>query len=1022
MKRKNPLSAMIVAGAMAGLSGCSQSPAQEAESLVAASRRMDAPLPTTVQGPALLKDIHTRPVGFPELGWSSAMARTLPSGWTLATLEDELTGQELWITDGTAAGTTLLKELAPGPWSSAAKGYTAFNGAIYFGAEIEFGLSALMKTDGTTAGTVVVKSISNLEEPDDEAFSSMVSAGGALYFQHHESIWKSDGTEAGTVSLRNLLPSTVDFFDSGLVPLGSSVYFVFEDSAQGAVLWKTDGTAAGTQLVKDLHPDANGGVAGALVRVGQEIYFAAGEFNRELWKTDGTAAGTVMVGNSFNGSVSQLTAVGNRLFFQGGPNLWRTDGTQASTLQLLTRTPSSMRAVGGTLFFSAQDNEGRELWKSDGTVTGTSRVKDLFPGSESGNPGLLGELNGRLLLLAAPGEGRTGLWSSDGTDAGTVLLAERPEAWSAFFSTKPVVSLGTTALVEMPDSNGGKLATFRTDGTAAGTTELGSVRTGTKGSQVTALQLGVAGNKVFFQAEEENGHAVWASDGTPAGTVRLRGGFTAQVDDARGVGSTFFFVAADDTHGYELWKSDGTPGGTALVKDIGPGDANGSPSSMMDLGGTLYFSADDGTNGRELWKSDGTETGTVMVRDLVPGGSDSYPQELVAFNGALYFSASDADFNEALWKSDGTSAGTVKVTDADVEQLLVGGNSLYFMANETAEGEGLWKSDGTAAGTVLVRNGLDEVFNPVWANGRLYFMAYDATHGFEPWVSDGTEAGTRVLKDIAAGSQPSFGVGFTPMGNQVLFTARDDAHGFELWRTDGTEAGTQRVADLWPGPRSGIRINPSDDEFNAPFEVVTLSDRGMAVFAGMEETGGVELWVMDGQGGPYRYGDLAPGAVSSSPTGFVVVGGQLFFHAGDAASGREPRAVPLPTRAEVDKTPPTVTCPSNVTAITFDAQGTNVEYPAATASDASGAVTLTYSHPSGTLFATGETQVTVRATDVSGNAAQCSFTVTVRLETDESGDDEGCGCSSPGAGAGMGWGLLLLGLASLRPGRRSATK
>ncbi|NMO13949.1 HYR domain-containing protein [Pyxidicoccus fallax] len=1006
--------ALLAAGVMVGLIGCSEpADSTSADATAASLQRVD--------GPALLRDIDTRPALFPRLAWSRA-AIPLPSGGTLVALKDELTGAELWKTDGTEAGTTLVKEFAPGFWSSTPSDFTELQGAIYFSAEMDFGLQGLWKTDGTAAGTVLVKSFPNLEEPDDDTFRSMAALGGALYFIQDEKLWKSDGTEAGTVSIQALLPATVTEFHSGLVPVGNALYFLAEDSVERTGLWKTDGTAAGTVRLKNLYTGAVGGYTDQLHVVGSTVFFTAGDFNRELWKTDGTVDGTQRV-FSQSGSLGSMRAAGPYLYFGRSGALWRTNGTEAGTVELPAFSPDWMMPVGQSLFFEAQDELGREPWVSDGTREGTRRVKDLLPGEESSNSEPLGVVNGRLLLASIQVDRRVALWSSDGSEAGTVLLAERGIANEFFlgFTGKPPVPVGSSSvIVELPDFDE-RGAVFRTDGTAAGTVGLGSVRTGTKGSQLTRHPLAVTPGKVFFTAEDENGMGLWVSDATSGGTTRLRS-LARPVSDSASVGSTLFFGMDDGTSGLELWKSDGTVAGTVRVKDINSGAQGSIPMGLLAFNGTLYFSATTEVDGRELWKSDGTADGTVMVKPLLSGFESSDPEEFTVMNGTLFFSARDENYAGSLWKTDGTADGTTKVKDLEVDELTVGGNTLYFFGEVNGE-SGLWKSDGTADGTVRIRAGLEETFGLTWAGGRLYFLVQDEAHGFEPWVSDGTEAGTRLLKDIQPGASPSFGTGFTQLGNRVLFFARDDEHGFELWRTDGTEAGTVRVTDLMQGPTSSVRVNAESNDNESLFERVALEDRGLAVFVAQDAEGGLELWATDGTTeGTFRHADLAPGAASSAPTGLVTVGGQLVFFAGDAAHGREPRAVPLPVVP--DTTDPVLTCPNNVLSTTDSTEGTTVEYTRATAVDANGPTTVTYSHPSGSRFPLGFTEVTVTATDAAGNTARCTFTVQVTLATLPAPGGEveasGCGCTSGlGTGAGAGWGLLLLALASLRSRRRA---
>ena len=86
--------------------------------------------------------------------------------------------------------------------------------------------------------------------------------------------------------------------------------------------------------------------------------------------------------------------------------------------------------------------------------------------------------------------------------------------------------------------------------------------------------------------------------------------------DLTNVGGRLFFRASDGLTptfaGAELWSTDGTAAGTVRVKDIHP-TGSSSPAYLTAVGSVVLFSASEGTNGTELWKSDGTEAGTGIT-------------------------------------------------------------------------------------------------------------------------------------------------------------------------------------------------------------------------------------------------------------------------------------------------------------------------------------------------------------------------------------------------------------------------
>ncbi|MEQ8790122.1 MAG: Ig-like domain-containing protein [Pirellulaceae bacterium] len=401
------------------------------------------------------------------------------------------------------------------------------------------------------------------------------------------------------------------------VQIGGAIFFVATDADHGRELWKTDGTVQGTELVRDITGDAASSNPAHLTNVNGVLFFSAddGMLGEELWKSDGTEQGTVRVRDIHTS---------------------QTDPTATSS------SPSELVSFNGMLYFTAQGDDGRELWRSDGTEQGTVQVADLFPGTDgvdpnSSNPTGLTVVGSQLFFAATDDDG-TELWKSNGTAGGTMMVKDL-----------------------FPGDDGGGIANSSSPG-----------------------QLTNVDGVLFFTAQDDNGLELWKSDGTTDGTVMVEDIFAG--DDGGGVanssspsnlvnvGGTLFFVANDGVHGQELWKSGGTAETTELVKSILPGidgqDANAA--SLTAVNGVLFLTADDGQNGLELWKSDGTEAGTVMVADILPGvdggSSDplsSAPAHLTNINGLLYFSAFTTDANRELWQSDGTAAGTLPVTDVD---------------------------------------------------------------------------------------------------------------------------------------------------------------------------------------------------------------------------------------------------------------------------------------------------------------------------------------------------------------------
>lgn len=689
---------------------------------------------------------------------------------------------------------------------------------------------------------------------------------------------------------------------ANLTPMDGILYFAASDNNQDTELWRSDGTISGTFQVENLNPSRSSAPTHLTSADNSLLFFLSVitgyyPYSRQLCVSDGSEGGTTCFNSPL--SPSELTAVANLLYFSAddgvnGSELWRSDGTESGTYLIKnihsaeSSNPINLTNVNGILYFSAtDDSHGTELWRSDGAPDGTVMVKDIHPDTGS-EPSNLAHMAGILYFSAVDSSHGRELWRSDGTDSGT-------------FMVKDIVDgIGSGSPTELTAVNNqlffvAEGALWQTDGTEVGTQKLESA----SGVPTSPTQLTACNNLLYFQADDgTHGMELWRSNGTVAGTVMVKDIYPAgssNPEHLTAINNQLFFQAnGGDGSGVELWVSDGTAVGTVQVSDIYAGASSANPDQLVNMNGTLYFAAAD-DRGIELWRSNGNEADTTLVRDIANGTGDANPTYSTAGSSTLYTFASDSE-QRGLWATDGSADDprflaetyphqpympAYPTPDANFGRPIVVEDKLFYANDDGISGEELWVSDGSPTGTMMVRDIMSGT-NPsrlgnltAINSNQLIFRAQDETHGDELWISDGTLTNTHILTDIIPGSASSFPYSFTHIDDLVYFRANDATLGDSIWRSDGTVTGTERIVDIIPDDIPSYYEDPG----------LLTSVSNLVFFAASHPAYGREFWRSDGtQNGTWMLRDIAPGSVGSltwiveSRLGF---NGNFYFYADD---------------------------------------------------------------------------------------------------------------------------------------------
>lgn len=403
------------------------------------------------------------------------------NGFVYFSANDDVHGNELWRTDGTNEGTTLVGDLHPGlpSTNSNPKRLTVVGDRLYFNAynagtqspETVYYIDAaapttvqLAKATPAGGGSPITAVGSLLGAPNGRALIGRLAEGNGYYALHAA----PPGSDVFTrISGAGDNLGFVNTFSPSATVAGWTYFTMVNSSVQpndGAELWRSDGTTVAP--VKDIHPSA-GSAPNGFVATSDRVYFAAddGTHGREWW-----------VSNPADPSDTRILRE-------------HTPGTGGTSVN----DPGAV-ANGNVLYYTPNDPvTGPEVWRTDGTEAGTRVVKDLTPGTGGFSQPTPFAFRGGVGIL----RGSQIIASSDGTEAGTSLLGAVDG--DGYGPNTPVV-LGDRAYFVSGFTPFGQ-ALWRTDGSPAGTVALsagGFDGTGATSGSPAAQSLAVLGSKLLF--------------------------------------------------------------------------------------------------------------------------------------------------------------------------------------------------------------------------------------------------------------------------------------------------------------------------------------------------------------------------------------------------------------------------------------------------------------------------------------------------------------------------------------------
>ncbi len=500
--------------------------------------------------------------------------------------DENLAGSEIISKVGECPGNSgLVKDVYLGSQSSDPHSMVSMGGNLYFVADDGVHGEELWRTDGTLGGTYMVSDINpplcDICENPGTDFGDIVAGDNKIFFAAAagndpiRELYVSDGTESGTQRISETFECITSLFDS---------YPEFTYSGVNSI---------------SVVPASEVGFDTAYFSAFQcstERYVCTGE---EPHFSDGTEQGTYQL--------IDLKAGNTDLAAPGGGSV---------VADIVGSKPTDFMKVGDDIFFSANSDQGavssdvgRELFKMDlsSIFSSVSLVRDISQGTHDSNPMYFEEMGGLLYFTADDGISGTELWKSDGSASGTGIVSNIAENSSSSWPGEKI-SIGNTLFFTADNGMSG-MELWKSDGTYAGTSLVKDIVAGPSDGGVSDMVE--FGGELYFVAYSmppgtfgTQGTEVWRSNGSDSGTVRISGSpltDTSTASNLTRVGDRLYYVDQDYGNGAGIELFSFTyEGGITLAVDTRAGSQSSDSRNLFALGEKVFFVGNDGSTGGEL--------------------------------------------------------------------------------------------------------------------------------------------------------------------------------------------------------------------------------------------------------------------------------------------------------------------------------------------------------------------------------------------------------------------------------------